>query len=476
MELPIAGGSYQYFSPSFSDERSINLYPTFAEVPNTKTKPALQLTAGLSEFIQLPETSIKGSINADGNAYVVAGSSLYLLSTDGTYVNKGSLTGLTSDVVSIAYNGVQLFIAAGNASYVYTISSNAIYITGYPANTVCFVDGYFVFNEPNTGRYRWSALYDGTNINSLNFATAEGKPDSLMAVVSVHGQLVLLGASSTQFAYTAPDPNLPFQAIQGAFIEYGCAAAQTARTTANTVYWLGQDESGGGVIWQAEGYNPQKISTDAITTKIRENATDLTTAAAYTYQEDGHYFYCLNIEGLDTTLVYDINTKLWHEKAYWDTGLSLFERHKANNHIFAFDKHLVGAYDSGIIYEQALSFYSDNGDVIVRERTFPHLANNEDLSYIYYKRLFIDMQTGIGLDGSGIEADTLPQARLFFSDNSGFTWKGGAAASIGAIGGYGRRLVWNRLGRAITRTFRLQFVCKCKIFIVGGNVLVEKGY
>jgi hypothetical protein len=80
--------------------------------------------------------------------------------------------------VSMADNGTQLFIAANGPSYIYNNTTNAfgqITDPDFPgAVTVCYLDGYFVFNEPNSQKMWVTTLLDGTSIDPLEFASTEG--------------------------------------------------------------------------------------------------------------------------------------------------------------------------------------------------------------------------------------------------------------------------------------------------------------
>ncbi len=54
------------------------------------------------------------------------------------------------------------------------------------ANTVTFIDSYFMFNKPNSKVYYLSAQNDGSTGNALDFASKEALPDNLVGVMAVH--------------------------------------------------------------------------------------------------------------------------------------------------------------------------------------------------------------------------------------------------------------------------------------------------
>jgi len=186
--------------------------------------------------------------------------------------------------------------------------------------------------------------------------------------------------SLIQFIYNRGETVDPFDNVPGVFMEYGATAPFSVEQCANTIFWVGQDKSGANVVWMAEGYNPSRISTEAIEYYL--SLYDTTQINSYSYQENGHYFYILNVKGAPTSIVYDISQKSWHERAAWNSASGQWERDRANSHVFMFGKHLVADLEDGRIYQQSLSFNDDDGTLIRRTRTFPYFT--DDLEYLYF--------------------------------------------------------------------------------------------
>lgn len=471
-KIPFIGPSYVNRSVNFDAQRSVNLYPTKSEIGDSKSIMALVGTPGNLLFCTFPTTVGRGSHEVLGRSFEVFGNILYEIFSDGSFISRGTLITGTG-FVSIDNNGLQICIVDGPNGYIFTLATNAFvnitdpYFTG--ATTVTFIDGYFMFNRPQTQVYYISAIYDGTTGDPLDFASAEGSPDNLVGLIALHKEVWLFGDESIEVAYDSGAADFPFARIPGAFIEYGCAAPYSIAKTANTVFWLGKDKWGQGMVWMAQAYQPQRISTYAVEFAIQQYG-DISDAVAYTYQEDGHYFYVLNFTNANTTWVYDVGMNLWHERAAFIDGS--YARNRAQNHIFAFGKHLVADYQNGNVYIQSLDVFTDNGDVIRRMRTAQHLA--DDLEYMYYNKLQIDMETGIGLNNGGI-ADTDPQLMLQWSDDGGHVYSNEHWRSAGKIGSFKWRAIWRRLGRSRDRVFRLVITCSCKIFLVAAHADIEAG-
>jgi len=173
-----------------------------------------------------------------------------------------------------------------------------------------------------------------------------------------HDNLWLFGTRNTGPWYDSGDASFPFTPVQGALIEHGIGAPFSAIELDNTVWWLGQDEQGSGVVWRANGYTPQRVSTHAVEYALTQ-VQSYQNALAFGYQEQGHTFYVLYVPGLETTWAYDIASDQWHERALWDTRYGRYFPHVAVNHCFTWGKHLVGDRQSGAVYEQSLAFEDD---------------------------------------------------------------------------------------------------------------------
>lgn len=471
MKLPFIGPSYISRSVNWDCSRSVNLIPLKSETGDSKSPTALMGRPGLQVFTVFPKNKIRGSREMMGRAFFVGGTAFYELFSDGTFTERGNLITSTG-FVSMSDNGKQLCLVDGANGYIFDITTDTFtkitdpYFTG--ANTVTFIDGYFMFNRPETSIYYISNLNDGLTGDPLDFASAEGSPDGLVAVITVHKEVWLIGVKTIEVVYNSGAADFPFQRISGAFIEYGCAAPFSVAKTANTVFWLGQDEYGAGVVWMANGYAPQRISTHAIEYFIQQ--FDLSDAIAYTYQEDGSYFYVINFTNSKSTIVYDVGLNQWHERAYFMDGA--YSRHRPQTHIYAFNTHLVGDFENGNVYVQSLNLFSDAGQTIRYMRTGQHLSN--DLEYIYYNSFQMDMEAGTGLITGGI-ANTDPQAMLQWSNDGGHTWSNEHWSAIGRIGEYARRVIWRRLGRARDRVFKLVITSTSKVFIMAAHAQTQKG-
>jgi hypothetical protein len=386
--------------------------------------------------------------SAGGFLWVVFGGTVYRLNGSFVATEVGTLPNAFG-AVSMADNGTVLVIAHAAGWHSVNLSTSAFAaVAGSPTmSDVSFIDNYLVGAQSN-GTYTWANL-NSTTIDALNFASAEGSPDPIIRTVADHRELWLFGTSTIEVAVVTSDPDLPF--TRTSFIEQGILAPQTACKEDNSVFWLGRNESGQGVVFVAEGYIPRRISTFAIEQAIAGYA-DPASATAYTYQQDGHHFYVLNFA--EATWVFDINTQAWHQRAYRNTTSGLLERHRGESHAFFRGIHVVGDYADGRLYALDLNTFTDDGDEIYQERAWLQRSDTRFMVDFHYAQLYAEM--GLGLDGSPPSDWADPQAWLSWSDDGGKTWSSEHARSLGRLGETKRRVIWRRMGKSYKRIYRLR--------------------
>ena len=516
MKTPILGSAYVARSINAADNRMVNLFPEVIpeggkEAAFLNRAPGLkfQQTVGTGPIRALWAHQTNGS-----DFYVVSGTGFYKLTgLNATPTLLGTVVG--TGPVSIADNGTQLFIAANGPSYIYNEVTNVfaqITDPDFPgAVTVAYLDGYFVFNQPNSQLIWVSQLLDGTSVDPLDFASAEGSPDGVVGLIADHRELWVFGTDSVEVWYNSGAADFPLTRIQGAFNEIGCVSAYTIAKMDNGLFWLGTDARGQGIVYRANGYTGVRISTHAIEYAIAQYG-NISDAIAYTYQQEGHAFYVLTFPSGNATWVYDVATQAWHERAGFDSGE--FMRHRSNCQCNFGGNIIVGDFQNGNIYTFDLDVYADNGGIqkwLRSWRALPTGTNN--LKRTAQHSLQLDCETGVGLNlypaydsenidtESGLDlvaeyvqtflatqsGDTLtteasdgfeplgqyelsdqdisgynlvtnsylaapgynPEVMLRWSDDGGHTYSNEHWASIGKIGAYGHRTFWRRLGMTL---------------------------
>ena len=473
MKTPILGSTYVARSVNAADARMVNLFPEI--IPEGGKEPAfLNRAPGLKLKVSVGLGPIRGLWQYGGNMYVVSRDKLYKVDSSYTVTTLGTVSGVNGPV-SMADNGTQLFVACDGPSYIYNAQTNVfqqITDSDFPgAVTVGYLDGYFVFNEPNSQKIWITSLLDGTSVDPLDFASAEGSPDGVVGIIVDHREVWVYGTNSVEVWYNSGNADFPLSRIQGAFNELGCVAAYSIAKMDNGLFWLGQDARGQGIVYRANGYTGQRISTHAIEWQIQQYG-NLSDAIGYTYQQDGHSFYVLIFPSANATWVYDVATQAWHERAGFVNGG--FTRHRSNCQVFFNSEVLVGDYQNANIYAFDLDDFSDNGSIQKWLRSWRALPTGQNnLKRSAQHSLQLDLETGVGLNlGQGSD----PQVMLRWSDDGGHTWSSEHWVSIGKIGEFYRRAIWRRLGMTMKirdRVYEVSGTDPVKIAVMGAELLVS---
>lgn len=458
--ISIFGLGIQSKSSNVTSQKRINLYLEI-DAAGDKTNVVAYGTPGLTLFTDLGASPARCAHAVGDYFYTVNGDTLWRVDNAGVAVNKGTLL-TSSGRVGVANNGSQIMFVDGPNGYIYTISTGVFGRISDPdfpgADHVVFNDGYFVFNNPNTGQFFITKSYDGLSIDALDYATAESSPDKLVRVLASHGELIMMGESTTEVWANRGGTDFPYIRNSGASMEWGLAARWSVAEFDNTLIWLARNPMGEVQVVRLNGYSPQRVSTFDIETIIN-GYNGLADATGFSYLLNGHPFYQLNFTSAKASWLYDGASNCWSELKS-GTG-----RHRAEMVAHYLDRSFVCDYASGSIYKLDPDNYTDNGAAIVSELVTKHVF--ADLERYTISELVVDMEAGVGLTtGQGSD----PQMMLQISKDGGHTWGAERWVSMGKIGEYTRRAKWNRLGQARNWTFRIRVSDPVKRVITGAYI------
>jgi len=360
--LALVGPSNTLISPNADVEETINFYVEGTDPGTGKVKAYLVGTPGLVKWLVLPDSPVRGLFEQDGRAFAVAGSSFFELFADQSATFYGTVAE-DDNLATFASNGSaghQLAITSGGVFYIFDLIANtltAVTIGIEPVTMVEFMDGYFLVNKTDSRTFAFSALEDGTSWDPLDVDERSEASDNIVAMIRSHREIWLLGSQTSEVWYDQGDALNPFAPIQGVFIEQGCVAAFTAQRIDNSIMWAGINTDGSGVIWKANGYTPQRVSDHSV--ELGMQTYGFAGARAWVYQDDGHLFYVLLLPYAPWAFCYDVSNGTWTKRASWDATHCVWIPPRAQCHIYAFGKHLVGDRSNGAIYEQSITIYTE---------------------------------------------------------------------------------------------------------------------
>lgn len=476
------GPSYRSQSILADCELTMNLIPEIIESRGSRPRdPALALNSvpGVSALngFSSPASPCRGTFQQDGRAFAVFGYIVYEVTSVGM-----TQIGLVDMDARPAYfasggDGAAGAIIMTSAGKVYTFSTLTTPASGFaqvvmPNSALghfCgYLDGRFLILDASTSTLWISDVFAPT-FNATMFRQRTLAPDRWVSMVVTRSAIFLLGSQSYEVWGVTGDYPIPYAPISGALFPVGCYAADSARAMGDSVIWVSGDSDGIGEVMLTEQYAPIPINDFAVAYKIQqavEDGIDLSDAIGMTYQEIAHNFYNLTFIAADFTITYDLSTKMWHDRGFWDHTNAVFNAWRPLYHMYAFGKHLVGDRSSGNLYEMGVNFNTDvDGAMIRRVRRAPHVISA--LRNVFYNELRLDIQTGLGsLSGQGSD----PKVMLRYSDDGSQTWSNGILASIGQRGKYATDVWFSQLGMARDRVFEIVITDPVPVRIVGAFI------
>lgn len=444
MKTEFLGDAYEARSLNIAANRCINLLPMIDKgglIAGFLTAPGLLTYANLGAIASGIYTA------SNGRCFTVAGTVLYEIFPSGILTNRGIVT--YSNVSRMSDNGAELIIVNGTDGWLFTFATNVlaqIVDADFPngCKTIDFLDGYFVTYKPNTQEFYISNLYDGATWDTLDFSSAEGNPDNAVGSIVARRELWIFGDQSAEVFYNSGDATFPLARNSAGVIDVGCAATYSIAEMDGSVFWLGKTDKGQGVVYRATGYTPQRISNYALEYAI-QNYSVISDAIAFCVDIEGFLLYFLTFPTANKSWCYNAKTGLWNEMASFLDGEYI--RWEAQEYAFFDGKHLVCDYSEGKIYELTFDSYKDGTATRKWLRAWP--APESENAMNRYDRLVIRGEMGVGLTtGQGSD----PKIMFRCSKDGGHTWSSERTASIGKVGQYGIRCVFNRLG--ITQNYQ----------------------
>lgn len=475
MRFGFCGGDDQSQSPLANTEKAINFFYEATESPNARTGGMLIGTAGLS-LLGTPAGNLpseRGFCTVSGRTFSIAGTHLLEWTSNGitdyggnpgTANNNILDDGLPATMVGGGTAGGiypgQLLIASGGTLTVFLLASNAFAaITGAPTNVlmVAYLDGFFVALQ-SINDFQVSSPLDATNWPGLSISQVSVFSDQLLAVLDSNRLLWVFGATRAVVYYNAGFPIFPFAVANGGFLEVGIIAqfsvARVATAAGTTIAWLGGDSRGGGVIYAANGFTPQRFSTRAFEYFLSKNT--ITDAVGFASQEQGHNFYWLYFPTANATWRLDMDNGKLHQLSSLVKGRP--SAHLARCHTYnpALGGHIVGDRTSSNVYVMDGKFLSENTGPgaftpIIRTRVGPTVGDEGGRIPTPINEFQVDFETGMGpqpplqlLNPQGLPRD--PVAMFSYSEDFGKTYGPERMIPCGQAGNFQVAAIDRRLG------------------------------
>jgi len=469
-QIPLASKSDPGRSKAESGERLLNFY---AEAQKDGKSPfALYATPGMTAFSTPSDSPCRGLEALSDRILSVHFDVAVTVNSAGASTLVGVVPGTDRVIMArnqhIADDGTdspQVAIAAGTGYYVYEAGIVNFIVEDFLVGiqSVETIDGFTII-ALLSGKFYWSALNDAKTINPLNFATAEGSPDSLLRVIRFRREAWFFGTESTEIWQDTGNSESQFERLPGAVLDIGIMSKYAACRMGSNLYFI---DSAKQVRQVSSGYGGQRISNFGCEAALRSltNADDV---EMFGYTESGHEF--LVVKSPTFTWVWDSATGLWHERQ--TTGLANWQ---AQSYVRAFNKHIVGSTASGKLLSIEQDTMDEDGLDIIGEATTPPASDFPKGGIL--NMLDVDVESGVGIGAASSRGqDVDPSIMLAVSIDNGKTFRLGKKQPLGKMGACRQSVRFTRMG-AMDRqgvTFRLSVSARVVRAIIQLNLSVTQ--
>lgn len=463
--IPFTGGFYKSRSRQFSSQRCINWYPNFAK-SGALNPDNLYHCSGLRQIATAGELNgiNRGAKILNGRPHFVNGNELFRidrvvnpdLSVSYESFWLGYIEG--SGRVQMDTLGNQLCIVIpGEKAYIYTDGGIVDEISdpdfNGPVDDVVSLDGVFVFCKTESNIVFHSDLNDGLSYNALDSYPIP-QLNKIVGLGVFRNQLYVFGETITIPFSNTGSLQFVFSPIPNAIIDTGLRTKFSKTIFRQSFVWVGSGENAEASIWLYSGGPLQNISNETIDF-ILQNMSDEEIQRAFMlrHSQNGAEFIVLNVG--DYCFKYDLSASQmsgvpqWHEqRSRIPSGSDHIDAPwRVNSIIQAYNRVICGdAVDAriGEITDELGTEYGINMACVLDTQP---LSNAGVKGKVWAIEVFTDV--GVGDDD---------QINLSWSDDGGYTFSNKISRSTGAIGQYGRRAVWDRLGSfSIARQLRIEY-------------------
>ena len=315
MQLPILSGVYSQKGPDFEASYPLNLVPNFQET--SISEGYLRSAPGIDVFAVGAGTD-RGGYNWNGTLYRVSGTTLLSVSSTGIASIVGDVGG--SSRVSFASSFDRMGIASDEELWYYdgtTLSQVTDPDLGVVLDVV-WQDGYFITTDGTN--IVITELNDPTQVDPLAYGSAEADPDSILGLLTIRGELYVLGQRTIEVLYntgvvTDAAP-FPFQRQRGAQIDKGIVGTHAKCLFLDSFAFCGAARNEQPKIYVAGLGQATAISTRGIE-RMLAAVDDPSTIVLEARNGDGANSLYVHLP--DQTLVYDFTSQLLNDKDVADT-------------------------------------------------------------------------------------------------------------------------------------------------------------
>lgn len=316
---------------------------------------------GYAQYLGFAAATGRGIFRWNNHLYSIFGTSV---KKDGSAI--GVVTADTTLYTFAASMGATplLFFNAYDKAYTTDGATVTQVVDGdYPAITVpgaVYLDGTTYVMTPD-GYIQGSDLNDPTSWDPLNSIRVQLDPDDGIAIAKQLNYLVAFKQFSVEVFYDAGNAaGSPLGRVEAAKLSVGCAFAYSIASFDGALLWISASRQGNRKVMMMEALKAREISTPPID-RLLQGADS---PYGVGIQISGHRFYLLSDInfGLQTTLVYDLDEKLWYTWTLADgSSMSLVSSSVGTAAISDDGSAVAQTHSTGEVIRFDTSLYADEG-------------------------------------------------------------------------------------------------------------------
>lgn len=449
------GSSYTHRSRSLSSQVTMNLIPE--SVPTGKAQSALTSWHGSKSFSSGSGIDRGVHVFAD-ELYKVTTNTLFKISSTGVQTSLGTIQGANPCV--FADDGFTMRIATGGEDYLVTggVLSVLSDTDLKPGNSVAYLNQQMI-NDSIRGQFQVSDVGVPGSIAANNFATAESAPDDTVRVYTFNERIFLFGDINTvETWWNSGTGNPPVDRVQGGTMQMGIDSPYSVASSVDFVYFMGRDST----AYRFSATHLDPITPPAIAATFGNYVSS--DARGFIVNIEGMSFYVLTFPTEGKTWAYNEDGNAWFQLS---TGANEGQ-YLGTSYAEVYGKKLIAS--GGNILELDADTFTDNGDVIIKERVTPPITSPTG-GRIEMSSFTLIMETGVGLiTGQGVK----PVAMFSASYDGGKSFSQESAVEIGRQGEGREKVKWDNMASAYEIIIKVRISDPVFVSIHGASIMLRE--
>jgi len=438
VKIPIVNGEYTNVDKTALNDDAFELYDSYVDEKGANNRrPSINTKLNLSQPSYQGIRGIFHWATQDKlygvwpTAFTVMSRSASALSLD-TTVTAVDTTGtfnVTTPKSYIVDDATNLFFSTGTKIVKYVQSTGLLTFLDtvdaqapVTASHIAGLDGYLIANAANSNRFYFSEVADFNTWSALDFASASGNSDYILALHVFRRELYLFGQETTEIWEN--DGVSPFIRIPGGYIETGISAPHSVVQNDEGIFWLSSRRR----IVKYNGSNLEVVSTpyDSLIGKM----SDVSDATSDRMVVSGKEFLLFHFPAGNVTLVWNVTNGTWSKWGKYDSTAGSYDRFNAHRYVDipSWNMRLMGSLDGAKIYSVSDTLYQDDSTDIRSLRTTGHI-NYGTTQEKQSQEIRLTLRRG----DAAVTTTTSPKLMLRWRDNNRY-WSQEKQIDLGLTG------------------------------------------